>query len=139
MELLLAYALLLCENYDYWELYSEELDRLFLDAPQNDIYLYLETTTDIKQAVRHIFTKKSEIPLDYELLGRTLMRLVGDIYLKSELKDFSAHMCSLWTNFPSQIYMEEPFFTLNYAGDCLSYGDEEQCRKLFENAIHFYD
>ena len=41
---------------------------------------------------------------------------------------------------PSVIeYGEEPFFALCYADDCLSYGDEKQCRDLYEAALSYYD
>ena len=33
-------------------------------------------------------------------------------------------MYDLWKLLPDKINNEEPFYTLNYAGDCLSYGDE---------------
>lgn len=95
MEILFAYALLLCEGYDLWEQYSEELDRLFFNDPENDMYLYLETTTDMKQAVMHILSETEETPLDYEIFRRTLMKLAGDIYLESDLYDFTKRMYSL--------------------------------------------
>ena len=28
---------------------------------------------------------------------------------------------------------------LDYADDCLSYGDKEQCRKLYESAMSYYE
>lgn len=138
MEILFAYALLLCEGYDLWQQYSEELDRLFLNEPENDMYLYLETTTDMKQAVMHILSETEETPLDYEIFGRTLMKLAGDIYLESNLYDFTKRMYSLSHNLPSQISMEKPFFILGYADDVLEYGGERECRELLENAIHYY-
>lgn len=35
--------------------------------------------------------------------------------------------------------MEEPFHILSYADDCLSYGDEKQCRELYESMFAFYE
>ncbi len=40
---------------------------------------------------------------------------------------------------PRDIGQKEPFLTLCYADDCLSYHDEEQCRKLYEKAMCYYD
>ena len=41
----------------------------------------------------------------------------------------------LWTNL-SYVREMELFFTLSYADDCLSYGDEAQTRKLYEKLFH---
>lgn len=38
-----------------------------------------------------------------------------------------------------KIKLEEPFYILSYADDCLGYGDEKQCRELYENALNYYD
>lgn len=138
MEALYAYALLLCEGYDVWEIYSTELDRLFLDDPENDIYLQLELTPDIKQAALYIISIINKEAIDIEIFGQTLMRAVSDIYKKSDLQDFGKHMYSLWTHLPDSIGEQEPFFTLCYADDCLPYGDETQCRNLYEKAMNFY-
>ena len=138
MEILFAYALILCEGYDVLEEYSEELDKLFLADPENDMYLYLETTTDMRQAVMHIHSEKRDIPIDYEIFGKALMKLIGDIYPKSDLNDFTKRMYSLWTKLPYPMDMEEPFFIFNYADDVLEFNGEKQCRKLLEKAINYY-
>ena len=38
-----------------------------------------------------------------------------------------------------KINNEEPFYTLNYAGDCLSYGDEIRCCELYKCALNYYE
>lgn len=139
MEELFAYALLFCEGYDFWDLYSEQLDRLFLMYPDNEEYLYLEGLKSPKDAALHIISAMSGVPFDIELFGRTLMNLVAQAYKRSDLTEFDRRMYSLWNNLPVSVYQQEPFFTLCYAGDCLSYEDEKQCRKLYEQAIHYYD
>lgn len=48
-------------------------------------------------------------------------------------------MYDLWKLLPDKINNEEPFYTLNYVGDCLSYGDEIQCRELYECALNYYE
>lgn len=35
--------------------------------------------------------------------------------------------------------MKNPFYTLNYAGDCLSYGDEIRCCELYKCALNYYE
>lgn len=138
MESLYAYALLFCEGYDIWDLYSKELDKLFLDDPENDTYLLLELTTDIKQTIAHIFSITNKKTFDVEIFGRTLMKLISDIYKNSDLQDFAKHMYALWKRLPGFIDEQEPFFILSYADECLSYGDETQCRKLYEEAMNYY-
>ena len=136
MEELFAYALLFCEDYDFWDLYSERLDKLFLEYPDNEEYLYLESLTSPKEAALHIISAISGMSFDTKLFGRTLMKLIGQAYTKSDLIKFSRRMYSLWNDLPASIHHKEPFFTLSYADDCLSYGDKKQCRKLYEQAIH---
>ena len=48
-------------------------------------------------------------------------------------------MYDLWKLLPDKINNEEPFYTLNYAGDCLSYGDEIRCRELYKCALNYYE
>lgn len=138
MEELFAYALLFSEGYDFWKQYSEQLDKLFLESPDNEEYLYLETLKSPKEAALHIIAVMSEASFDTDLFGRTLMKLIGQIYEKSDLADFGTRMYSLWVKLPKNIEQNEPFFTLCYADDYLSW-NKEQCRKLYEKAIHYYD
>ena len=138
MEELFAYALLFSEGYDFWKQYSERLDKLFLESPDNEEYLYLETLKSPKEAVLHIIAVMSETSFDTDLFGRTLMKLLGQIYEKSDLADFGTRMYSLWVKLPKSIGENEPFFTLCFADDYLLW-DEEQGRKLYEKAIHYYD
>lgn len=39
---------------------------------------------------------------------------------------FASRMYSLWKNLPSNIQNQQPFFTLCYADDPLSWGDEKE-------------
>ena len=88
MEELFAYALLFSEGYDCWKLYSEELDKLFLESPENEEYLYLEGLKSPKEAVLHIISIMYRKPFDTDIFGRTLMKLVAPIYEKSDLTRF---------------------------------------------------
>lgn len=138
MEILLAYALLLCEGYDVWDEYSKELDELFLADPKNEMYLYLETTTDMKQAVMHILSAERKTPLDYETFGKALMKLIGDIYQTSDLHKLTKWLYSLWSKLPAEIDSKEPFSMFNYLDDVLEFNGEADCRRLLEEAIHYY-
>lgn len=139
MEELFVYALLFCVGYDFWDQYKVQLDSLFLRFPDNEKYLFLEGSKSPKEAALHIISAMSGQPFDAEAFGRTLMKQIGQIYEKSDLTEFAGRMYLLWKAFPGKIYQEEPFFTFSYADDSLSYGDEKQCRALYERAIHYYD
>ena len=61
------------------------------------------------------------------------------IYEDTDIAVFAGKMYSLWNKLPRDTGREEPFLTLCYADDCLSYHDEAQCRKLYEKAMRYYD
>lgn len=48
-------------------------------------------------------------------------------------------MYQLWQYLPSELSEKEPFDILCYADDLLSWGDEKQCRELYEKALFYYD
>lgn len=73
------------------------------------------------------------------LFGKYLMKELRNIYEESELNDFVRNMRALYKLLPELIEREEPFCVLDYADDCLSYGDKEQCRKLYESAMSYYE
>ena len=139
MEKLFACALLMCEGYDLWDQYSEELDRLFLDDPQNDIYMYLEEVTDRKEAVLRTISEMDNASFDIDIFGQALMKQLSDIYKESDLKDFAEHMYALWNKLPDEVQHREPFYTLSYADDCILYNSEKHCRQLFESAMYYYE
>ena len=76
---------------------------------------------------------------DTECFGKILMRSLLRIYESIDIALFAKKMYSLWNKLPRDIGQKEPFLTLCYADDCLSYHDEEQCRKLYEKAMCYYD
>ena len=76
---------------------------------------------------------------DTEYFGKILMRSLLRIYESMDLALFAGKMYSLWNKLPRDIGRREPFLTLCYADDCLSYHDEEQCRKLYEKAMCYYE
>lgn len=40
---------------------------------------------------------------------------------------------------PDSIGKKDPFYIFGYADDCLAYGDEQQCRELYERALDYYE
>ena len=139
MEKLFVYAILYSVGYDVWREYEEELDRLYLANTDNEEYLTLESMSP-KEAILHTFSLMQELPINRDIFGKELMNAIKPIYKSCDIRDFGNHMYELWQRLPSVVeYGEEPFFVFCYADDCLSYGDEKQCRDLYEAALSYYD
>ncbi len=138
MEELFVYALLCSEGIDMWAMYSQKLDKLFIENPENKDYLFLEEMTP-KEAVLHSIAIMYRTEFNSEYFGKILMKSLQQVYKDTALEIFAKKMYSLWEKLPEVIKEREPFFTLSYADDCLSYGDEDQCRQLYEEAMHYYD
>lgn len=136
MEELFVYALLSVVGYDSGS-YGECLNRLFLKNPENEELFALENM-EHKKAVLHTLSVFESCHVDLKVFGRRLMSALKPIYEKNALDEFGKKMYRLWSLLPQTIANEEPFFTLCYADDCLSYGDEKQCRKLYEKALDYY-
>lgn len=140
MEELLAFAILLYEEMVTKDEYDKKLDELFLNNPENDDLLYLEWEKDIEKAVIYIRTHTDYNYFDYKRFGRILMsRLKVNYKNCSDIRDFADQMYNLWESLPGIIQDREPFFTLCYADDPLSWGNEEQTRNIYENMMNYYD
>ncbi len=139
MEELLVYAVLLYEELIPENEYRKRLDELFLNNPENDDLLYLEWETDLKKAMIYVRTHIDYKNLDHERFGRILMRKLKRIYGDSpDIKYFANRMYHLWQNLPENIQNTEPFWTLSYADDPLSWGDEKQTRDIYEHMFSYY-
>ena len=112
MEELYVYALLCSVGFDRYAEFQNALDRLFLADPANEALLDLE-----------------------ERGTKAALKL---LYRSSQISDFAGKMYALWSALPEKLAREEPFATLSYADDCLPYGDEAQCRRLYEAAFDYY-
>ena len=131
------YALLYSEGFDVWAMYSDTLDKLFIENPEDENYLSLEGMAP-KEAVLHTIAIMHRNTFDTGYFGKILMESLRQIYENIRLETFAKKMYSLWNKLPGFVDKEEPFFTLCYADDCLSYGDEYQCRQLYEKAMNYY-
>ena len=56
----------------------------------------------------------------------------------SDIKRFASQMYSVWESLPRNIQKLAPFWTLCYADDPLSWGDEEQTRSIYEHMLNYY-
>ena len=139
MEELLVYAILLYEGFVTENEYNKRLDELFLSNPENDDLLNLEWETDIKKAIIYMRTHIDYKNLDLEQFGRILMSKLKMIYANcSDIKYFANRMYRLWESLPGNIQVIEPFWTLCYADEPLSWGDETQTRNIYEHMLNYY-
>ena len=138
MEELFVYSLLYDVGYEKVNEYEETLNRLFLNNPEDRNLLDLEEMA-FKDAMFHLRYLINVLSFDTMEFGKQLMSKIKPLYDGNNTADFGKAMYRLWTLLPGKIQLEEPFYILSYADDCLSYGDEKHCRELYENALNYYD
>ena len=139
MEELLVCVLLLCEGFKLADEYQSKLEALFMLNPDDELLLELEfMSSDIKGSCLYLKAHFNYTHFDTERFGRFLMQQLAILYQQNSLQDFAKKMYSLWQNLPSNISNVEPFWTLCYADDPLSWGDEKQCQDLYEAMLNYY-
>lgn len=139
------YAAFLLSVYGFRskEQYEVLLHECFLNEPDNDILLELEecSWSQLNTSGRFIryWTYGGGV-LNSEIFGSKLLAGVKEVYDSSSLpiEEFAHRTYQLWKLLPEHIAYEQPFWTLNYAGDYLSWGDKVQTRKSYEEAFAFY-
>lgn len=138
-EKLLALAILAHEELIGVSQFTEKLDEYFFDDPTNNLLLSLEFEYNDTNSIIATLLNQYEL-IDFNLFGLNLFREIDLIYNSSNLdiKKFGEKMYLIWKNIPYPYDEKEPFYTLSYADDCLSYGDEKQTRELYEQVISFY-
>lgn len=143
MEELYAELLLWYIGFHSLERYNALLDEKFLIDSENELYLELEKySSDVLNSMgrfkRHWDYECSEF--DRDLFGKQLfggLKLAYDAK-RFEMSDFGNRCCKLWHMLPGSIVETEPFHTLIYADDPLSWGDEAQTRELYEKAFAYH-
>lgn len=139
MEELLAYLFLRLVGIVSPEEYGNKLDEAFLADGENEILLELELNDDIWHAISLIEQQIDWNLCDCETFGKVLMALLENRYFKcSDKKEFGKKAYSLWGMLPCVISREDPFLMLSYVDEPLSWGDEEQSRKLYQKMFDFY-
>lgn len=116
----------------------EALDNLFCYTLGEEILFDLEGR-DCKNAMLYLYQLMNELSFDIIKFDSQLMSELKTVYKESDIIGLSKKIHDLWKLLPDKIKNEDPFYTLNYAGDCLSYGDEIQCRELCECALNYYE
>ena len=144
MEELLVDAIMLSQKLAEESEYHKKLDELFLSSSESDDFyndlLYLEWEKDIKSAVLYVRAHIDCNRLDTDLFGKILMRKLNRVYQNfTDIREFAHQMDKLWTVLPESLQNTEPFLTLSYADEPLSWGDEEQSRDLYERMLCYYE
>ena len=141
-EILLSYAILLEVGLISDTEYKEYLNELFLQHSDNDLLLELEWESfDREQTVKIILNHCFENGFNYYIFGCFLFSKLEETYYRNDMdiRCFSSKAYSIWRLLPSNIQNKEPFWTLNYADDPLSWGDEQQTRELYQKAFQYYN
>ncbi len=144
IESLFAYAILRAFGLFSDKNYNEILDSCFLKYPDSQLLLKLEEVSgDYKESfsiLNHFFYYETK-NIDYIAFGKALFNGLKSAYNSNRisLQAFGRKCFSIWSLLPETIKNIEPYFTLNYADDPLSWGDEKQSRDLYEKAFSFYE
>lgn len=143
MEELYANFLMWLHGFNDGKRYAELLDSAFLNDSANDVLLDLEECSsgllDTSGRFMSYWTyEHSEI--DAVAFGKELFFCLKINYDAKILciEEFGKRCYQLWNDLPPAIYRAEPFLTLSYADDCLSWNDEVQTRMLYEKAFAYY-
>ena len=140
MEELLAYAYLIMEGFDLEKLYESRLNELFVANPCNNDLLELELLgNNIKDSLAYIMTHMDYAKMEKDRFGKELMKLLKPIYKSMDIERFGNSMFSLWELLAGYLQNEEPFFSLAYADDPISWGDKSQSREIYEKMLSYYD
>lgn len=143
MEELYAELLLWYVGFHSSDRYNVLLDAKFLGDPKNGVYLDLEGSSSDLLGSMGRFTRYWDYECDDfhpDSFGNQLFSGLKAIYDMNtiEISDFADRCGKLWRALPDTICETEPFQTLSYADEPLSWGDEAQTRQLYENAFAFY-
>ena len=138
MEELFAYAYLMIASHDFDALYEEKLHKLFLDCPDNDDLLHLESLCgNVNETLIYISAHVNYHLINIEKFGGQLMDLLKPVYKNKNTENFTACLYNIWQMLWGGIRDQDPFQIMCYAGD--PPGDEKEARELCENMLSFYD
>lgn len=142
MEKLVALCYLWAFGFGTKEEYCVELDRLFLENSEDDFLLELEGLGDDSAAALTKLSPLAEGSLNVDVFGKELFGRIEKYYSEKcntldSLEEFGKMCYGMWRSFPANID-DQPFLTLAYADDPLSWGDEKQSRELYQKAFEHY-
>lgn len=143
MESLICKLLLWKTGLSTSEDYNKYLDELFDKDSDNNILLDLEfISADCNATYDYInrYWKYEYKNFSIDCFGKFLLIDLKKIYKSNtfSIEAFARKCYELYKMLPYEISSNEPFFTLCYADDPLSWGDEKQCCEIYENLFDFY-
>ena len=140
---LLPYAYVMKAGLDAEKIYADEyanaLDAVLEKHPDNRFLRELECIDGAEQSAEFILSECEHAIVSPDDFGKGFLQLLRSVYQDTELSAFSKSMYELWGKLPDGVMNIEPFITLNYADDPLSYGDEAQTRRIYERLFEYYD
>ena len=125
------------------ERYEALLNKYFLMSRNSDILMELEESSHSSDDTREVlsrFLNYDYQDFDNAEFGKTLMKRLKNIYDTSgaNIDAFDECCFRLWRELPEDLLYTEPFITLSYAGDFLSW-DEQRTRRLYKEAFEYYN
>lgn len=143
MEKLAALCCLWAFGLGTKEDYSKELDKLFLENPNDALLLELENLGGDCGAAYARISMLVQTGINIDKFGKELFDGLEKFYSencnsRSSLEEFGKRCYGMWKSFPASIDTQDPFHTLCYADDPLSWGDEKQTRGIYEAVFDHY-
>lgn len=117
--------------------YLAELDRLFLEKPNDDLLLELEGLGDDRAAAWTRLSSLVEGKLNADVFSKELLSAFEKIYNENSLSplEFGERLYVL----SRAITQNEPVHSLFFADiPCDEYYDENQTRELYQKAFNYY-
>lgn len=145
MEELLACVLLCYEGVIPRDSYRETLDALFLEDPEDELLQELEWSfSDWKGVYAKVreYCAGHRDSFRMERFGRPFMARLRALYEtkgQEDIRWFAGRMYDIWEGLPPWLQDAQPFWTLCYADDPLSWGDEKQTREIYEEMLGYYE
>ncbi|MGN1478648.1 MAG: hypothetical protein ACI4XH_02685 [Acutalibacteraceae bacterium] len=123
--------------------YNTVLDEKFLKNPDSDLLLKLENCCSDCESTFDIlynYWKYQCKSFSIDIFGKYLLSELERVYnSQTYLIDvFAIKTYKLWEYLPAEISKKQPFLTLCYADDGLSYGDENHTREIYQELFNFY-
>ncbi len=138
-EELLSLALLYRTGFDTAELFEENLNRIFLENPQNKDLLELECMS-FRDAVIYVSEHFEYSSLNEETLSRTLIRFLNLLRPEQDTETFVLRLGELWEVLPFHTTRKDsPFYMIYYFEDMLAAGKTDLLRTCIEDLLTFYD
>ena len=119
--------------------YYAELDRLFLENPEDDFLLELEGLGNDFRAACSRLSCKIEEEIGVERFGKELLAALEKHYNESifSLEEFGELCYNIYCALPGSIAFEYPFLSLCYALDEPVFG-EVHSRQWFQKLFNYY-